>query len=75
VPWYQRLTKERKWKSLTKVFSGFEREQKGQVHQPPCRVELEFPTICDTVHELGLGYVFAKPKKCNLTSSEGFYEN
>ncbi|MCE0481840.1 hypothetical protein HAX54_039929 [Datura stramonium] len=28
---------------------------------------LEFPIIRDNVCELGLGYIFAEPKECNLT--------
>ncbi|MCE3052384.1 hypothetical protein HAX54_052464, partial [Datura stramonium] len=30
------------------------------------RFVLEFPTVQDKVHELGLGYIFAEPKECNL---------
>ncbi|MCD7456939.1 hypothetical protein HAX54_033644, partial [Datura stramonium] len=31
VSWHQKLTKERKWRSLTKVSSGFQNEKKGRV--------------------------------------------
>ncbi|MCD7467217.1 hypothetical protein HAX54_004531, partial [Datura stramonium] len=31
------------------------------------RLALEFPTICDKVRELGLGYVIVEPGECNLT--------
>ncbi|MCD9641854.1 hypothetical protein HAX54_028311 [Datura stramonium] len=34
-----------------------------------------FPTIHDTVRELGLGYVFAEPGECNLTLVREFYVN
>ncbi|MCD7459267.1 hypothetical protein HAX54_040504 [Datura stramonium] len=36
---------------------------------------LEFPTICDKIHELGLGYVFVEPEECNLTLVRKFYAN
>ncbi|MCE0481251.1 hypothetical protein HAX54_038846 [Datura stramonium] len=31
------------------------------------RLSLEFLTIYDTIHELGLGYMFVEPEECNLT--------
>ncbi|MCD7467713.1 hypothetical protein HAX54_005313 [Datura stramonium] len=37
---------------------------------------LEFPTIRDSILELGLGYVFAEPEECNLiTFVRKFYAN
>ncbi|MCD7451598.1 hypothetical protein HAX54_012759 [Datura stramonium] len=36
---------------------------------------LEFPTICEKVHELGLGYVFVEPEECNLSLVREFYAN
>ncbi|MCE3052220.1 hypothetical protein HAX54_051918, partial [Datura stramonium] len=36
---------------------------------------LEYPTICNTIRELGLGYVFAEPEECNLTLVRKFYAN
>ncbi|MCD9639978.1 hypothetical protein HAX54_024989, partial [Datura stramonium] len=39
------------------------------------RLTFEFPTISDTVHELGQGYVFPEPEECNLTLVRKFYEN
>ncbi|MCD9638577.1 hypothetical protein HAX54_022634, partial [Datura stramonium] len=37
------------------------------------RLALEFLTIWDKLHELGVGYIFAKPKECNLTLVREFY--
>ncbi|MCD7467109.1 hypothetical protein HAX54_004367, partial [Datura stramonium] len=34
---------------------------------------LEFPTIRDKVHQLGLGYIFAKLEECNLILVREFY--
>ncbi|MCE3217059.1 hypothetical protein HAX54_010201, partial [Datura stramonium] len=36
---------------------------------------LKYPTICDTIRELGLGYVFVEPEECNLTLVMEFYAN
>ncbi|MCD7461175.1 hypothetical protein HAX54_045427, partial [Datura stramonium] len=38
-------------------------------------LELEFPAIRNTFRELGMGYVFPKPKECNLTLVREFYAN
>ncbi|MCE2055061.1 hypothetical protein HAX54_041871, partial [Datura stramonium] len=39
------------------------------------RLALEYPTIRDTIRELGLGYVFAEPEECNLTFMRELYAN
>ncbi|MCD9643254.1 hypothetical protein HAX54_030552, partial [Datura stramonium] len=36
---------------------------------------LSAPTICDTIFELGLGYVLVEPEECNLTLVREFYTN
>ncbi|MCD9638302.1 hypothetical protein HAX54_022177, partial [Datura stramonium] len=47
------------------------RSQKEAKYAPKNWIEghlaLEFPTIHDTIHKLGLGYVFAEHEECNLT--------
>ncbi|MCD9640871.1 hypothetical protein HAX54_026581, partial [Datura stramonium] len=39
------------------------------------RLALEFPTIEDKVHELGLGFIFAEPEECNLSLVREFFPN
>ncbi|MCD7448438.1 hypothetical protein HAX54_042235, partial [Datura stramonium] len=82
VSWHQKLTKERKWISLTRVSSGFKKEQNDREakHAPENWINrdcltLEFHIIRDKVCELGLGYIFAKPKECILTLVREFYAN
>ncbi|MCD7466150.1 hypothetical protein HAX54_002574 [Datura stramonium] len=38
------------------------------------RLVLDFPTIRDTIQELGRGYVFAEQEECNLTLLPGGQE-
>ncbi|MCD9642758.1 hypothetical protein HAX54_029702, partial [Datura stramonium] len=38
------------------------------------RLALEYPTICGTIRELGLGYVFVEPEECTLTLVRKFYD-
>ncbi|MCE3215390.1 hypothetical protein HAX54_002255, partial [Datura stramonium] len=35
----------------------------------------KFPAILDKIHELGVGYIFNDPKRCNLTLVREFYTN
>ncbi|MCD7470843.1 hypothetical protein HAX54_011006 [Datura stramonium] len=36
---------------------------------------LEFPDIRHKIHELGAGYIFNEPERCNLTLVREFYAN
>ncbi|MCE0482231.1 hypothetical protein HAX54_040746, partial [Datura stramonium] len=36
---------------------------------------LEFPSIWDKICELGAGYIFNEPERCNLTLVREFYVN
>ncbi|MCD9639125.1 hypothetical protein HAX54_023478, partial [Datura stramonium] len=39
------------------------------------RPVVEFPTVRDTVHGLGLGFVFSETSECKLTLMQEFYSN
>ncbi|MCE2055168.1 hypothetical protein HAX54_042091, partial [Datura stramonium] len=39
------------------------------------RLALEFPAIQEKIRELGAGYVFNEPERCNLTLVREFYAN
>ncbi|MCE3215480.1 hypothetical protein HAX54_002554 [Datura stramonium] len=39
------------------------------------RLALEFPAIQDKIRELGVGYIFNKPERCNLALVREFYAN
>ncbi|MCD7455261.1 hypothetical protein HAX54_027564, partial [Datura stramonium] len=39
------------------------------------RLALQYPAILEKIRELGAGYIFNEPERCNLTLVTEFYAN